>query len=38
MAFYILLRALAAAEWDETRLGGRQRDRLLQVAARSLPA
>ncbi len=38
VAFYILLRALAAAEWDETRLGGRQRDRLLQVAARSLPA
>ena len=38
VAFYTLLRALAAAEWDETQFGGRQRDRFLQVAARSLPA
>ncbi|NTY00407.1 aminoglycoside phosphotransferase family protein [Deinococcus sp. JMULE3] len=38
VAFYTLLRALAAAEWDETQFGGRQRDRFLQVAEQSLPA
>ena len=37
LTFYVFLRALAAAEWDEQRLGGHRRDAYLNVAASSLP-
>nr|WP_255639196.1 aminoglycoside phosphotransferase family protein [Deinococcus betulae] len=37
LAFYQVLRALAAAEWDESRLTGERRDHFLQLASRYLP-
>jgi len=37
LPFYVFLRALAAAEWDEQRLGGQRRDAYLSIATSSLP-
>lgn len=37
LAFYQLLQALAAAEWDESRLTGERRGHFLQMASQHLP-